>query len=167
MMDDVRIDLTFDEARILALHGEPLPPVLTSLTCEDDTVYATVDLRQVPNPPAALRFAVALTPSVHAALRYEAYADGVLDLRATATAAGLPVQRLLGFVEGPLRGALVEQGLPDDAVSIVTGDGDPLVRVRVDEILAQRAPGLRVTGVTFAGGRIVADAAVDPSFRLA
>jgi len=166
-MDDVRIDLTFDEARILALHGEPLPPVLTSLTCEDDTVYATIDLRQVPDPPAALRFAVALTPTVHAALRYERYEAGVLDLRATATAAGLPVQRLLGFVEGPLRGALVKQGLAADAVTIVTGDGDPVVRIQVAQVLAQRAPGLHVTGLTFAGGRIVADAAVDPSFRLA
>ncbi|MFC8731609.1 hypothetical protein ACFT5B_04040 [Luteimicrobium sp. NPDC057192] len=163
----MRIDLTFDEARILALHGQPLPPVLTSLTCEDDTVYATVDLRKVPNPPAALRFAVALTPTVHAALRYESFADGVLDLRATATAAGLPVQRLLGFVEGPLRAALVKQGLPPDAVTLVTGDGDPIVRVRVAEVLAQRAPGLHVTALTFAGGRIVVDGAVDPSFRLA
>jgi hypothetical protein len=162
----VHIDLTFDEARTLALRGAPLPPMLSTLTCEDDTVYATVDLRAIPNPPAALRFAAALAPQVQVALRYESYGEGVLGLRVTASAAGLPVQKLLGFAEGPLRSFLQEQGLPGDAVTISTGQGDPLARVRVQDVADLRAPGLRVTGIDLAAGRIALDGEVGPSFSL-
>lgn len=162
----MHVELSFEEARALALRGQPLPPVLSALTCEDDTVYATVDLRAVPSPPAALRFAAALAPNVHVAARYESYADGVLGLRVTASASGLPVQKLLGFADGPLRGFLAAQGLPADAVTISTGDGDPLVRVRVQDVANLRAPGLRVDAVGLAGGTVVLDGAVAAGFTL-
>ncbi|PJI94574.1 hypothetical protein [Luteimicrobium subarcticum] len=162
----MHVDLSFEEARALALRGEPLPPVVPSLTCEDDTVYVTVDLRAIPNPPGALRFAAVLTPQVHVAARYESFDDGVLGLRVTATAAGLPIQKLLGFVDGPLRSFLRSQGLPEDAVTIVTGSGDPLAKVQVQEVADRYVAGATVTGIDLGAGRISLDLAVAPTFRV-
>jgi hypothetical protein len=161
----MHIDLPFDEAVALALRGGSLPPMVSALTCEDDTVYATIDLRAVPNAPTALRFAAKLTPSVRAAARYESFADGVLALRVTASAGGLPVQKLLGFAEGLLRTQLQRRGLPSDVVTIESGQGDPRVLLQVQEVANQRVPGITVTKAALAGGRVTVEGEGVPDLK--
>lgn len=149
----MQIDLSFDEVRSILLRDRELPGV-TSLTCDDDTVLATIDLKAIPHAPTAVKLAAAVSPQVHATAKVESFVDPILTLRVTATAAKLPVHKLLGLVEGPLTSVLAQRGLPKDAVDIVTGDGDPLVKVDVNRVIAAKNPDVHVRSLTLKDGHL-------------
>lgn len=160
----MRLDLPFDEA--LVLGRDQIPPFVSDLTCEDDTVYATIHLGQVPNLPSAVQLAARFAPQVHVGVRYESFVAGKLGLRVTVKAGRVPVGALLGFAEGAVRTALRARGLPGEAVSITAGEGDPLVTVDVEALAAAKAPGLHVTRLVLDDATLQVEAGLDPAFRL-
>lgn len=154
----MHVRLTPAEALGLArLARVDLPPVLTSVTAEGDTVRVTADLRRLDDLPGALRLAVRVAPVVRADVRVVGFAGGVATAAVEVNAAGLPAHRLLGLVAGPLERALVARGLPRGAVDVRP---DATVAVDVAAVLEQRLPGLDVTGVRVEGGELVVDASV-------
>nr|WP_241744090.1 hypothetical protein [Cellulosimicrobium arenosum] len=138
-----------------------MPPFVRSVTSEGDEVRVVVDLREVPDPPSALRLAARLVPVVRATARVESVVAGTAVLAIEANAAGLPAHKLLGFVEGPARRALTAKGLPPDAVRVLP---DARVAVDVQALLAgaleRSLPGLQVTDLRYEQGTLRLDAAV-------
>ncbi|MBD5787066.1 hypothetical protein IF650_12835 [Cellulosimicrobium terreum] len=155
----MRIELTVTEAVEIARASGGLPPFLRSVTGEGDDVRVVVDLREVPDPPSALRLAARLVPILRATLHVESVVAGTAVLTVEASAAGLPAHKLLGFVEAPLANALRSKGLPPDAVRVL-----PEARVAVDvrallgSALATTLPGLTVTDLDYSGGALRLDA---------
>ncbi len=154
----MRIELTVTEAVEIARATGGLPPYVRSVTGEGDDVRVVVDLREVPDPPSALRLAARLVPVVRATLRVESVVAGTAVLAVDASAAGLPAHKLLGFVEAPLQGALRSKGLPPEAVRVL-----PDARVAIDlqgllsAALAQSFPGLQVTDLAYVDGSLRLD----------
>jgi hypothetical protein len=155
----VRIELTVTEAVEIARATGALPPFVRSVTGEGADVRVVVDLREVPDPPSALRLAARLVPVVRATLRVESVVAGTVVLAVEANAAGLPAHKLLGLAETPLRAALRAQGLPPEAVSVL-----PDARVALDvqsllaAALADTLPGLELTGLEHADATLRLDA---------
>lgn len=154
----MRIELTVTEAVEIARATGGLPPYVRSVTGEGDDVRVVVDLREVPDPPSALRLAARLVPVVRATLRVESVVAGTAVLAVDASAAGLPAHKLLGFVEAPLQDALRSKGLPPEAVRVL-----PDARVAIDlqgllsAALAQSFPGLQVTDLAYVDGSLRLD----------
>jgi len=154
----MRIELTVTEAVEIARATGGLPPYVRSVAGDGDEVRVVVDLRDVPDPPSALRLAARLVPVVRATLRVESVVAGTAVLAVEANAAGLPAHKLLGFVEAPLQGALRGKGLPPEAVRVA-----PEARVAVDvqallgATLARTFPGLQVTDISYADGTLRLD----------
>ncbi|MCB7136477.1 hypothetical protein [Cellulosimicrobium marinum] len=151
----MRIEMTVTEAVELARATGVLPPFVRSVTGEGDDVRVVVDLREVPDPPSALRLAARLVPVVRATLRVESCVAGTAVVAVEASAAGLPAHKLLGVVESPLQGALRSRGLPGDAVRVL-----PDARVAVDVQALLRAgvagtlPAVEVTDLAYADGTL-------------
>ncbi|MEV8029317.1 hypothetical protein [Cellulosimicrobium funkei] len=154
----MRIELTVTEAVEIARATGGLPPYVRSVASEGDDVRVVVDLREVPDPPSALRLATRLVPFVRATLRVESVVAGTAVLAVEASAAGLPAHKLLGFVEGALQGALRSHGLPPEAVRVL-----PEARVAVDvqallgRVLEHTFPGFQLTELAWADGSLRLD----------
>lgn len=154
----MHIRLTPAEAVALArLGGTELPPVITSVAAEGDTVRVSADLRRLDDLPGPLRLAVRIAPVVRADVRVVEFDDGVATLAVEAHASGLPAHRLLGLLATPLERVLTSQGLPEGAVDIRP---DATIAVDTAAILAEKVPGLDVTGVRVEDGEIVLDGVV-------
>ncbi|WP_435735408.1 hypothetical protein V5D56_11090 [Cellulosimicrobium sp. PMB13] len=155
----MRIELTVTEAVDLARASGALPPFVRSVTGEGDDVRVVVDLREVPDPPSALRLAARLVPVVRGTLRVESFVAGTAVVAVEASAAGLPAHKLLGMAEGPLQGALRAKGLPGDAVRVLP---DARVALDVQALLAAglagTLPGLEITDLAYADGTLRAEA---------
>lgn len=152
------IRLTPTEAVALAaIGGAGLPPAVTSVAADGDTVRVTVDLRRLDDLPGPLKLAARLAPIVRADVRVLGFAGGVATLGVEVNAAGLPVGRLLGLLASPLENLLVSKGLPRSAVDI---KADGTVAVDVEVLLAQHHPGLDVSKVAVEDGEVVIEAAV-------
>ncbi|WP_265520928.1 hypothetical protein [Oerskovia flava] len=151
----MRIELSVEEAVELARVGGAVPPYVRSVTGEGDEIRVSVDLREVPDAPSGLRLAARLVPVVRATLRVESFVAGTAVVRVEVSAGGLPAHKLLGFLDGPLAGALRSQGLPPEAVQIL-----PDARVALDvqtlmrPALAETLPQLRVTDLGYADGTL-------------
>lgn len=154
----MRIELTVTEAVEIARATGGLPPYVRSVTSEGDDVRVVVDLREVPDPPSALRLAARLVPVVRATLHVESVVAGTAVLAVEANAAGLPAHKLLGFVEAPLQSALRSKDLPPEAVRLL-----PEARVAVDVqalvggVLEHTFPGFQLTELAFADGTLRLD----------
>jgi len=154
----VLIRLTPTEAVALAaIGGQGLPPVITSVAADGGTVRVTADLRRLDELPGPLRLAARLTPVVRAEVRVLGFAGGVATLSVGINAGGLPVGKLLGLLAEPLERRLAANGLPRGAVDIRS---DGTVAVDVEALLAEKLPGLDVTGVAVEGGEVVVHASV-------
>ncbi|OLT54354.1 hypothetical protein [Cellulosimicrobium sp. CUA-896] len=155
----MRIELTVTEAVELARAGGGLPPFVRTVTGEGDDVRVALDLREVPDPPSALRLAARLVPVVRVTLRLESFVAGTAVVAVEANAAGLPAHKLLGIAEGPLQAVLRSRGLPPDALHVLPG-----ARVAVDAqallaaAAADRLPGARLTDLAYADGTVRAEA---------
>lgn len=155
----MRIELTVTEAVELARASGALPSFVRSVTGEGDDVRVVLDLREVPDPPSALRLAARLVPVVRGTLRVESFVAGTAVVAVEASAAGLPAHKLLGMAEGPLQGALRSKGLPADAVRVLP---DARLALDVQALLAAglagTLPGLEITDLAYAAGTLRAEA---------
>ena len=142
---------------LAAVGGATVPPVITSVDADGDTVRVTADLRKQDDLPGAVRLAAKLAPIVRAEVRVLGFAGGVVTLGVGINAAGLPVGKLLGLVGGPLESLLVAKGLPKEAVDIRP---DGTVAVDIEALLAEKAPGLDITAVQIEAGELVLKASV-------
>lgn len=142
---------------LAAVGGVEVPPVITTVAADGDTLRVSADLRKQDDLPGALRLAARLAPIVRADVRVLGFTGGVATLGVGINAAGLPVGKLLGLVGGPLESLLASKGLPKEAVDIRP---DGTIAVDVEALLAARAPGLDVTDVRIEGGEIVVHASV-------
>ncbi|GII99604.1 hypothetical protein CLV28_0175 [Sediminihabitans luteus] len=156
----MRIQITAVEAAQLATAADALPPGVTRLTGSGPAVRAEIDLREIPDAPAGLRFAARLLPVVHATLGFVSYDNGHAVVQVAVDAAGLPAEKLIGWALPPLDKALVKQGLPRGLVRLATGPGTR-VTVDVRAALAAKVPGVTVTSVTYDDGIFTVDASVD------
>ena len=155
----MRIELTVTEAVELARATGALPPFARSVTAEGDDVRVVADLREVPDPPSALRLAARLVPVVRATLRVESFVAGTAVVAVEASAAGLPAHKLLGVVEGPLQGLLRARGLPPEALRVLPDARLALdVQALLAAALAETLPGLEITGLASADGVLRLDA---------
>lgn len=154
----MHIRLTPAEALGLAkLGGHALPPVLSSLTGDGDTIRLVADLRRLDSLPGALRLAVKIAPIVRAEVRVASFERGVATLVVEANAAGLPAHKLLSLAASPIEEAVSRQGLPPGVVDV---QPDARIAVDVERLLDERLPGLTVSGLRVEDGEIVLDGTV-------
>ncbi len=152
------IRLTPAEAVALAaMGGAALPPVITSVTAEGDTIRVSADLRRLGDLPGALKLAARLAPVVRADVRVLRFEAPTATLGVEVNASGLPASRLLGVLTGPLQAALRGKGLPPDAVTI---GPDGVITADVEALLSPALPGLDVTRLAIEGGEVVVVASV-------
>jgi hypothetical protein len=152
----VLIRLTPAEAVALAaMGGAALPPVITSVSADGDTIRVTADLRRLDDLPGALKLAARLAPVVRADVRVLRFAAPTATLGVEVHASGLPASRLLGVLATPLAAALRRKGLPPHAVTIGP-DGE--VVADVEALLARALPGLDVTRLAVEKGELVVEA---------
>ncbi|MCL3861677.1 hypothetical protein [Actinotalea sp. K2] len=140
----MHLALPFTEALALATAREPLPPLVRSVRAEGSVVHAQIDLREIPDPSTALRFAAAAVGMVDVTVRFTGYDDGVATAEITAHARALPAHKLVTFLIGPINAALVDAGLPEGLVEVRRGSGDPVVAVRVQDAVDTRVAGVTV-----------------------
>jgi hypothetical protein len=140
---------------LVKVAGQPVPPVVSSVSGDGDVIRVVADLRRLDTLPGPLKLAVRIAPIVRADVRVAGFASGVATLEVEANAAGLPAHKLLSLAAGPLEQALAKQGLPPGVVDI---QHDARVAVDVETLLEAKLPGLTVTNLRLAGGEIVLDA---------
>jgi hypothetical protein len=156
----MQIALPFTEALAVAASQKLLPPMLSGIHCEGSTVHAEVDLRAIPDPSTALRFAAAAAGTVAVTARFAGYADGVVTLVVTAHARTLPAHKLLPYLLGPINAMLREQGLPEGLVEIQRGESEPWVLIDVQQAVATKADGVTVTALGLRNAVIHVDVAL-------
>lgn len=140
-------------------QGYALPPMVRSVRAEGSTVHAEVDLRLVPGPSSAIRFAAAALGTVTVAARFVGYTQGAVVLAVSVQARGLAAHVLLNQLVGPLDAALQQQGLPEGLVELRRGDPEPLLVVHLQRAVTERAPGVTVTAVHLREGVVYLTAA--------
>jgi hypothetical protein len=156
----VDITLPVDEALALAAAREPLPPLVRSVRAVGSTVHAEIDLRLIPDPPTALRFAAAAVGVVSVAARFTGYVGGVATFEISAQARAIPAHKLLNHVTGPVNTALAKKGLPDGLVEVRRGTDEPVLALRVQDAVASRVEGVTVTGLDVVDGALRVSASV-------
>ncbi|MBO0607926.1 hypothetical protein [Myceligenerans salitolerans] len=142
---------------LVKVAGQPVPPVISSVSGDGDVVRVVADLRRLDALPGPLKLAVRIAPIVRADVRVVAFAAGVATLEVEANAAGLPAHRLLSLAAAPIEQALVKQDLPPGVVDI---QHDARIAVDVERLLEAKLPGLTVTNLRLADGEIVLDGSV-------
>ncbi|WP_024286466.1 hypothetical protein [Cellulomonas sp. KRMCY2] len=168
----MQLALPFTEALALATATGPLPPLVRSVRADGSVVHAEIDLRQIPDASRALRLAAAAAGTMAVTARLAGYDDGVARLTVTAHARGLPAHKLLGHLIGPVNAALRRQGLPEGLVTVVGGaeepgePGEPMVVVRVQDVVDARATGVLVTAVDLREAVVHVTATVGDVVRL-
>lgn len=142
---------------LVKVAGQPVPPVITSVSGDGDVVRVVADLRRLDTLPGPLKLAVRIAPIVRADVRVVAFSSGVATLEVEANAAGLPAHKLLSLAAAPLEQELSRQGLPPGVVDI---QHDARIAVDVETLLEAKLPGLTVTGLRLDGGQILLDGSV-------
>ncbi|MEY2849764.1 MAG: hypothetical protein RI885_2431 [Actinomycetota bacterium] len=153
------ITLPFDEAIAFATLENPLPAMVTSVTCDDSTVTVVLDLKQISSESRGVRVALAVAGTVTATTTLLAFEHGVATLAITAHARGLPAHTLLQYLVDPIDRAMTRAGLPAGLVTI-GGGADPEVRIDVQRAMDQRMPGVAVTALRLELGAIRIEAHV-------
>lgn len=142
---------------LVKVAGQPVPPVITSVSGEGDVVRVVADLRRLDTLPGPLKLAVRLAPIVRADVRVVAFVAGVATLAVEANAAGMPAHKLLSMAAGPIEQALAQQNLPPGTVDV---QQDAKIAVDVERLLEAKLPGLTVTNLRLAEGAILLDGSV-------
>ncbi|GAA1853342.1 hypothetical protein [Myceligenerans crystallogenes] len=142
---------------LVKVAGQPVPPVITSVSGEGDVVRVVADLRRIDALPGPLKLAVRIAPIVRADVRVVAFVAGVATLQVEANAAGMPAHKLLSMAAGPIEQALAQQKLPPGVVDI---QQDARIAVDVERLLEAKLPGLTVTNLRLAEGEILLDGSV-------
>ncbi|WP_069387397.1 hypothetical protein [Cellulosimicrobium cellulans] len=155
----MRIELSVTEAVELARAAGALPPFVRTVTGEGEEVRVTLDLREVPDAPSALRLAARVVPVVRTSLRLESFVAGTAVVAVEAHAAGLPAHKLLKVGEGPLKAVLRSRGLPPEALRVLP---DARVALDVQALVASaagdRLPAVQITDLAYADGTARAEA---------
>ncbi|EYR62521.1 hypothetical protein N866_07820 [Actinotalea ferrariae CF5-4] len=154
----MHVSLSVPEAVALATAAEPLPPFLRSVDTDDDAVRVTVDLGRMPELPGALRMVASLLGAVEVVARYTGYDDGVATFAVTSRARALPVHTLLNVLTDTVTAQLRRRGL-GELVEVRRGD-PPVVAVRIQDAVRQRADGVVVQGFEVRDGLVRVDVAV-------
>lgn len=154
----MHIRLTPAEALGLAkLGGQGLPPVISSLTGDGDTLRLVADLRRLDTLPGPLKLAVKIAPIVRADVRVASFERGVATLVVEANAAGLPAHKLLSLAATPIEDAVAKQGFPPGVVDV---QPDARIAVDVERLLDVKVPGLTVSALKIEQGEIVLEGTV-------
>ena len=143
----MQIALPFLEAIALATSRSPLPPVVTSLTCDGSTVHVELDLRQIESPSLAVRLALAAGGTVRVDARIDWFENGIATLVVTVHARGLPAHKLLPYLVGPIEDALRARGLPEKLVTVQRSDSDTEVLIELQQAVDSRTDGLVITSL--------------------
>lgn len=150
----MQIVVSVAEALALALARGPLPPVVRSVTAEGSTVHAEIDLRAVPDPPAALRFAASALGTVAVSLLFTGYDGVVATFEVSAHARALPAHKLLNYVVGPINSALAAKGLPEGLVEIRKGLAEPVLAIGVRDAVAAQVEGVTLRALDVRDGAV-------------
>lgn len=143
----MHLQLTGPELIFLATKGHALPPVVSTITWEDDAIRADLDLRGVPSDSRALRLAASIAPTVHLELTFAGFdpATQVVSFTLAAKARGLPAQRLLSLLTGPANSAvdnaLASRGLPQGLLTMHPASATPLLEIAAGRALTHFAQG--------------------------
>lgn len=150
----MQIVVSVAEALSLALARGPLPPVVRSVVADGSTVHAEIDLRAVPDPPTALRFAASALGTVSVALRFTGFDGAVATFEVSAQARALPAHKLLNYLVGPVNAALAARGLPEGLVAIRKGTGEPVLAIGVRDAVAAQVEGVTLTALDVRDGAV-------------
>jgi hypothetical protein len=145
----MRLELTLEEALAFQRAAAPLPPEVERVTPDGDAILIEVNPRE--HLPRLLQ-GVHLTLTVR--LLFQGFADGVAQFRVTPSLRGLPItsltQLLLKLVAVP---AL-------EGVRLETREGELVLLVDAQRLLARRVGGLTLTDFAVAQGRVFVEASV-------
>ncbi|MBX9243485.1 hypothetical protein ICW40_01530 [Actinotalea ferrariae] len=162
----MRIELPLSEALALGEAQGAIPPFVHDIRVVGSAVHLQVDAGQVMGRSGGLaRFLGGLAGRVPIAATFTGWADGVATLTVTAESRGIPLHRFLPLIEGQIKAKLREQGIPEGAVDVRTGAGDPVVAVDVRRLLASKVSGLVVTDLRLQDATLHVTAALDPGVR--
>lgn len=142
---------------LVKVAGQPVPPVISSVSGEGEVVRVVADLRRLDTLPGPLKLAVRIAPIIRADVRVVSFVSGVAMLEVEANAAGLPAHKLLSLAAAPIEQAIAQQGLPPGVVDI---QSDARIAVDVETLLEAKLPGLTVTNLRLADGEIHLDGSV-------
>jgi hypothetical protein len=162
----VRIDLPFAEAITLATSARPLPPLVTSLSCEGEILHADVDLGSVETDSFAMRLAFAAAGTVAVTAEFTGFANGVATFAMTAHARGLPAHKLVPYLLSTVNDAIAKSGAPEGVLEVAAEGGDPVVHIDVQRAIEAAVRGIRITSFALTDARILVDAEVSEIRRV-
>ena len=163
----MQLRLTGPELLFLAAKGRALPPMVSGITWEDDAIRADVDLRKVPSDSRAIQLAANVASTIHLELTFAAFdpVTQVISFTLAAKARGIPGQRLLSLLTGPVNSAidnaLRARGLPQGLMTVHAASATPLVEIAAGQALSHFAQGTplatsRLSSIRLAGGGLEA-----------
>lgn len=163
----MQLRLTGPELLFLAAKGRALPPIVSGITWEDASIRADVDLRQVPGESRTMRLAANVASIIHLELTFAGFDPDtqVISFTLAAKARGIPGQRLLSLLTGPVNSAidnaLRSRGLPQGLITVHAALATPLVEIAAGQALAHFAQGTpfaasRLSSIRLASGGLEA-----------
>ncbi|GIG28313.1 hypothetical protein [Cellulomonas marina] len=147
----MQLTLPLTEALAVARGSGRVPPFVVDLAPTADGVAVRVDLSRMPEASSALRWAAALAGPVDVVVRYTGLVDGTATFAVTSRARAVPLHVLVNSLTSTATSVLRQRGL-GDLVEVRRGEEEPVVAVRVQHAIDQRAPGARLTALELRDG---------------
>jgi hypothetical protein len=144
------LTLTPEQAIALVRPRRTLPSFVADLTCDNDAISLTADLRRLVHAPMPVKLAAKAVPVIHGSARIISVANNVAVLAVDADAAGLPATKLLPLASGTVAKMARKKGLPEGTVEIRK---DATIALNMQALLADQFSS--VTGLSFDGGKVV------------
>lgn len=143
------LTLTPEEAIALVRPRRTMPSFVADLTCDEDAISLTADLRRLVHAPTPVKLAAKAVPVMHGSARIVSVSDNTAVLAVKADAAGLPTTKLLPLASGTVTKMARKKGLPDGAVEIRQ---DATIALNLQALLSHEFSS--VTGLSFADGKV-------------
>jgi hypothetical protein len=141
----MRLSMTFDEVIALATASSPLPPIVRSVSAEDEVVRAELDPLEVITGSLA-RIVAAAAGTISVAARVARVSEGIASFEITAMARGLPAHKLLPLLLDRVNSAIAENPSIAGIVTIEDGTEQPCALIDLQKALSTRVQGMTVTG---------------------
>ena len=133
-----------------------LPPAISELTCADDVVVCTIDMRELAHESLPLRLAAAAAPEIHIRATFSGFdpATQIATFLVEARARSLPAHRIVNLLAGPLSSilskALIRKDLPAHTITLTSGDGIPHLAIDLGSVFAHATASRGIPLITVA-----------------
>lgn len=148
----MRIELPVAEALAFVTADKPLPPLIESISGEGSHLEAVIDLQLVPSTSLAMSLLAAAAGTLTVTATFAGFARGVAAFDITAAARGLPVHKLLPALLDRANQAIRDSDIPDELIELTDASGEPQLLVTLQRYLAEKVPGITVTGLDLRDG---------------